>query len=814
MGDFMATDENNDKARFERFIKRRPILSVHSDAPLSEKTPEHDRFKLITRLGPVYDILRHKDTSTPLAIQIHGDWGSGKSSAMRWLQGCLNRWGTDQGEDHIVVRTVWFDPWKYHTRDDVWRGLIAEVVLHFIDVRHLDRDNATKRLISAAGEFGRFLGRSFLHTLKAISLQGSGVEAAPGQAIDAILSDYHSTAHPERAYLNEFESTLQSWIKRYIGKNERLVIFIDDLDRCMPEVALEVLEALKLYLNIERLIFVVGVAPNVVNALVQNHYDNHGVPKVESANYLAKMFQVEVPVSADYKQIESFLDDLLKGAGVWKMLAAEHQTILRDCLRKLSRVNPREVKRMVNEVLICGTRVLIDMEMSEESSKDHAAKLLFAQTLQRALIGRILDRESKGDESGDLTSRYGRYRRRIDEENAHKFFYAWSEAIRPDPERKCSFPTVAYYADRMTAGVSDGGLAEELKKREINFPQEYAHFWAMLATHSDWAALLVNEDIGELMRIEYPSEANRQRVSEAQTPPTPEDELSDMRQAIAHAEKIGSKGDPRFADPTASLRDPKHPHWVTIPAGEFWMGAQSEDAAGRNYDKEAASDESPVHQVTLRAYAIGRYPVTVSEYKAFVDAGGYDTKRYWYAGGLGKTSSPGDWDGQLQHPTRPVVGVSWFEAMAFAAWATSMLENAGHRSRITLPTEAQWERAARGLNGRRYPWGNDEATEHRLNFDANVGKTTPVGVYDRGATPEGIHDMAGNVWEWCLDWFGGYMDEAVTDPTGPNPGPGRVLRGGSWYGYALYCRSAYRDGDPPDFRDLSIGFRVSLDLSE
>ena len=268
--------------------------------------------------------------------------------------------------------------------------------------------------------------------------------------------------------------------------------------------------------------------------------------------------------------------------------------------------------------------------------------------------------------------------------------------------------------------------------------------------------------------------------------------------AIEAAEAIGQGGDPRFADPKSEQ------NWVTIPAGDFLMGAQKEDPAGPNYDAEQEYvDESPVRQVHLRTYRIGRYPVTVAEYKRFLDSGGYEHQRHWEGGGFGKWQGPDEWDDQQMHPNRPVVNVSWYEASAYAAWA-------GCR----LPTKAEWERAARGIEGRRYPWGADDPAPSHANYyhDTSVKRLTPVGVYPLGATPEGAVDMAGNVWEWCQDvWHDNYRG-APTDGSAWTTGgeqETRVLRGGSWVDTEFYLRSAYRNRDEPDSRCDYFGFRVA-----
>ena len=267
----------------------------------------------------------------------------------------------------------------------------------------------------------------------------------------------------------------------------------------------------------------------------------------------------------------------------------------------------------------------------------------------------------------------------------------------------------------------------------------------------------------------------------------------EIKVVIEAAEALGRAGDPRFS---AGVQDS---NWEDIPAGEFLMGAQQEDSDKPNHDSEAYGDESPVHPVTLAAYRIGRYPVTVTEYRRFVEAEAYANEAFWKSGGFGKWQEPEGWADQLEYPNRPIVGVSWFEAAAYAQWA-------GGR----LPTEAEWERAARGAEGRRYPWGNSDPDESLLNYAGNIGCSTPVGIYPQGATPEGILDMAGNVDEWCSDgWDDKYYGKSPKrDPQGPSSGSSRVLRGGAWDRYPWSCRCSYRYFDVPSVRSVSIGFRL------
>jgi formylglycine-generating enzyme required for sulfatase activity len=157
--------------------------------------------------------------------------------------------------------------------------------------------------------------------------------------------------------------------------------------------------------------------------------------------------------------------------------------------------------------------------------------------------------------------------------------------------------------------------------------------------------------------------------------------------------------------------------------------------------------------------------------------------------------------------------------MAFCVWRTQHLTTLGKLPpghRIRLPTEAEWEWAARGRTARRYPWGDAKCSKERLNYNGNIGTPTPVGLYPLGATPEGVLDLAGNIWEWCYDLYAeGYyricqQQGKVKNPIGPASGQNapRVLRGGSWVGNSDFARADYRSRHDPVDRSSFIGFRL------
>jgi len=219
---------------------------------------------------------------------------------------------------------------------------------------------------------------------------------------------------------------------------------------------------------------------------------------------------------------------------------------------------------------------------------------------------------------------------------------------------------------------------------------------------------------------------------------------------------------------------------VLIPAGEFQMGSN-----------DGSSDEKPAHTVYLDDFYMDKYEVTNALYKKFMDATGHKAPFYWN-------------DGEYNALNQPVVGVSWNDAKAYAEWAEKR-----------LPTEAEWEKAARGgLVGKKYPWG-DSLTHDDANYYGTGGKdkwdgTSPVGSF--APNGYGLYDMAGNVWEWCADWYDKdyYSDSPSRNPTGPGTGTRRVLRGGSSNYFNInYLRAANRNGYDPTSMFTIVGFRCA-----
>lgn len=233
---------------------------------------------------------------------------------------------------------------------------------------------------------------------------------------------------------------------------------------------------------------------------------------------------------------------------------------------------------------------------------------------------------------------------------------------------------------------------------------------------------------------------------------------------------------------------------VLVPAGEFIMGTD---------DAQAPENQRPARKVHVDAFYIEKHEVTNAQFEEFILAGGYNKRKYWTKAGwdfIQKERFFYIYPGRKMYridkplgfgqnsvstaPNHPVIGVSWYEAAAYAEWM-------GKR----LPTEVEWEKAARGTDARRYPWGN-EFDFSKLNYFPHHQKLLGVGSFPTGASPYGVMDIAGSVAEWCAD---GESEK-------------KNLRGGGWNATRLMLRSTHREAESPTHRNYTIGFRCAKDV--
>ena len=257
--------------------------------------------------------------------------------------------------------------------------------------------------------------------------------------------------------------------------------------------------------------------------------------------------------------------------------------------------------------------------------------------------------------------------------------------------------------------------------------------------------------------------------------------LDDEQQAVYQQlrGKIQQQHKVNHINPPLARQDDRS--MVLVPAGEFLMGSLTGDL-----------DEQPVRRVYLDAYFFDKDHLTVGQYAKFLEATSHNV--------------PSEWNimSRAMHKNRPVVNVEWADAAAYCTWA-------GKRQ----PTEAEWEKAARGIDGRTYPWGDEPPSKFHGNMKKELWNNhmglTPVGTFGDGKSPYGVNDMAGNVWEWVSDWYDPnyYSTAPLRNPTGPPTGSHKVVRGGSWGSGPEGLRSAERETRLPSFQGFGTGFRCA-----
>jgi formylglycine-generating enzyme required for sulfatase activity len=219
---------------------------------------------------------------------------------------------------------------------------------------------------------------------------------------------------------------------------------------------------------------------------------------------------------------------------------------------------------------------------------------------------------------------------------------------------------------------------------------------------------------------------------------------------------------------------------VLIPAGEFHMGSENGD-----------QENKPMHSVYLDAFYIDKLEVTIGQYEKFLRFAERKIPRYWEQVDL---NGPGN---------RPVIGVDWEDAQAYCEWVGKH-----------LPTEAEWEKAAKGSDDRIYPWGNGSPTANQANFGQccewkGYKSLAEVTLHEEGKSPYGVYNMVGNVREWTRDWYDAeyYPKSPPSNPRGPESGVERVIRGGSWANSDEYLLVTNRDREQPNFQSATIGIR-------
>jgi formylglycine-generating enzyme required for sulfatase activity len=738
-----------------------PILD---DLPTGEDALDFEPY-----VDALADILLDPATHTPLTLGVFGSWGSGKTSLMTMLRDRVAG-----GEEQTATprhRTVWFNAWKYNQEDALWRALLLLLLDDLEQLLGADppppvegepppeklldllrealyhetawsekgarRPDWGQALSAGAGLAFNLLLAGPLQTLLAKEAieeakKGFGKGEPLGQLGKLLgafrreeLTHYQAQLRSLEQFQRNFERLVEALLRRPGQAPRRLVVFVDDLDRCLPQKAVQVLEAIKLFLDVRGCIFVLGLDDEAVENAVRAHY--HG--EVKAREYLEKIIQLPFILPP--------IEDEPMRAYVQSLAPALPDPRCAEVFSQGLAPNPRQVKRTLNIFLLLSRLVARRAALAETITPPRLAKLVAIQ-------------------------------------HAHPDLYALLR-LRPGylPELEAFF--------RAGRGMGRGEAAEDQLPR---LPEALGPFRG-------------RETLRRLLCLFDEPEARFDGLRPLE-----------VRAFIT----LARRATPAEAPAVQVARLPFEPEMVLVPAGPFLMGtdeAQVRDMLARfDWAQELRKDgrfdrEQPQHEVTLSAFEIGRYPVTNAEYTAFVTATGHAVPPHWRDGRLP--------DELADHP---VVNVTWRDARAYVDW---LRERTGGPYR--LPSEAEWEKAARGDDGRLWPWGDDWDPARSNCRPAGPRATTPVGQYSpSGDSPHGCADVAGNILEWCSSLWGddlakptfGYPFHADDGRENLERSGRRILRGGSWRSAnpgAVRC--ACRFALLPDFWYDNRGFRVA-----
>ena len=710
-------------------------LSINSDIYCEEDLLGFDRY-----IDNLSEMVNDKDFKTPFCIGIFGKRGSGRTSFMHLLE---RRLSEDKTNPRAIP--VWFNPWRYEREDHLiipfLKTIEHEIRRYKEETKGIGRklSNNLKELSTRIGE----ISEAFAYVTKEdFKLGGAGIEldaskmAGRKERISRHIKKAKSVSEKLSSIYYEMVDELTSAIDK---ESVRIVVFIDDLDRCLPDRAVEFLKVMKLFLDVEGYLLILGIDRVVAG---------QGSLEVSPEAYLDKMIQLPLELPAiEPGRKRRFIESLMCDTDGFK----EHSDIIEIAVGD----NPRMLKRFTN-------------------------LLSFTVRLAETLKDDILNDKVELKESES-------HKKLLQEYFNPLMYIKWTiiafrypeihDEIKGNGKRLLELQNVAREEEGEKGEKSDIQIIDERLKKVLakgeGFPDD------------DWL-------IERFIHLTESTVVVKERESEKET----ETVIEKVSETVSEKEKDK-------AEPQVDSQRYKPGDMVLIPKGRFLYGESNEEK-DIDYD-----------------YYIDVFPVTNKQYKEFVD----EKKRpvpYRKEG----WAVPYNWDrrsrtyreGTSDHP---VVLVSYNDAVDYCKWRT---EKKGEDFR--LPTEEEWEKAARGVDGRMYPWGNDFDYKMLNCADNHVGKvlndydewfeefessfyednkrevlTTECGRFAGGVSPYACFDMAGNVWEWTDSNY----EDNKTD---------KVMRGGSWNFEGYYCRCTDRDGSNSDNRTINVGFRCVRNKKE
>jgi formylglycine-generating enzyme required for sulfatase activity len=755
----MSSDEENHK----RLINQHALLS---DVPIIE-TDRKDNL----RFRPTAEVLASAAlyTPDPITIGVFGNWGSGKTSLMRLMMDVVNEKG--QGENAAVP--VWFNAWQYEREEHLIIPLLATIA------RDISKKEAGWKENMKEG--GKKIHAALRAVLYGLSMKGKlGIPGIADMEISASMKNMieryealtQDTLMARSLYFDAFDK-LSDIAHDPDIKKPKIVVFVDDLDRCFPEQAVRLLESIKLVLHQPGFAFVLGIYPEIIEDFILSKYakDYHFIASQSEASkdnasdkrmrqyleyfkeYLSKIIQVRHYVPRrKASEMEDYIGKLMDKADVKSEFVTPgiEPKKLYSLIAEVGNRNPREIVRKLNGLIV---KWRIRKSEAEASTTDTVEPAQF--DLLAMLINEVLQ-EKKYDSFRD----YLEYAPVKDEATTIGEYLA--QALATDDVKTCTVHGLRCQKVRNIITIKDSPTMDSV----LRTLEQDEHVCMILVTEAGrkW-----------LSKKEY-----REELRE-----TLKDEGTDTKQQ--DEDKVKVKAAKGFFYVL--------PKMVPIKGGTFMMG-------------DSSDDDKPPHQVTLSAFEIGATPVTQAQYEAVMGARPSDLQGNspiiprWGISSKSVTN-PSYFKGR----DRPVENVSWEDAMVFCERLT---KETG--CKYTLPTEAQWEYACRAGSDTKYCFGDKkEKLADYAWYDENSDNETHT-MRLKKPNEWGLYDMHGNVREWCHDWYGDYPTGSVTDPTGPSSGADRVLRGGCFCNEAGFCRSASRDKGVPSTRQLHIGFRLAAPL--
>lgn len=664
-------------------------LSPRSDAYCQEDQLGFDKY-----VDTLHSIIKDKDFKTPFCIGIFGKWGSGKTSFMHLLEKSLL-----EGDTTPYVIPAWFNPWRYEKEEHLiipfLKTIESEIISYVTSKRTEKKRQILDGIIKAAQKIGH-TSEAILYAIKADFKMGPvGIQFDVAKGIDredALAEKQLEKAKKLSDKLLSIYYDVVTELKNAVNEKKfRIAVFIDDLDRCLPEKTVELLESIKLFFDLEGYLFIIGVDKSVITKGISYHYrffepkkqESDGSQIISPDDYLEKMIQLPFelpPIEPGRKRM--FIESLLGDEPEF----SKHSNIIEIGIGD----NPRTLKRFVNflafTVRLADT-IKANIEDEPKETREHkvAIKEYFIPILYikwsiivfcfpkvyqdiRGNRKRLIELQAaaRGEPFVDGTDKEGKSQRSIQ----------LDETLKKVLEKGKKFPDDEWLLDRFVL------LAEStvIREKEVDISAGYRQSFV----------------VGDMVKI---------------------------------------------------LR------------GKFLYG-------DRKLEKEIDHD-----------YFIDVFPVTNKQYKEFLDE-----NKEW--------PLPHNWSKVIRrYPAgksdHPVVLVSYKDAEQFCKWRS---QKKGEKYR--LPTEEEWEKAARGTDGREYPWGNNFNKKNCNTNESGIDDTTEVNSYPSGTSPYGCYDMAGNVWEWVTgsDWKS-------------------IWRGGSWGSNQTYAKCTVRQLITPASRDHRTGFR-------